>query len=31
MFLTIGETRRTRNLTGEYLDCCGNGVMFTIP
>lgn len=31
MFLTIGDARRTRNLTGEYLDGCGNGVMFTNP
>lgn len=31
MFLTVGNARTTRYLTGEYLGCYGNGVMFTNP
>lgn len=31
MFFTVGNARRARDLTGEYLGCCGNGVMFTNP
>lgn len=31
MFPTVGSARRTCNLTGEYLGCYRNGVMFTNP